>query len=217
MKSGVYMIKNIINNKLYVGSSKNVNRRWMEHKNLLNNGKHKNKYLCNAWNKYGENNFKFSVIEYVELDGLITKEQYYINYYNVCDKNSGYNLVPKAGSNLGWKPSEKTRKRMSYSAKRKPPVSEETKKKLSIARMGNKNGCRVVSDEERKKISESHIGINRGEKNGMAITNRNEIIAIRNDYDNGMSISKIMIKYNKKNSFTYQIVKRLRWKWLDDA
>ena len=61
------------------------------------------------------------------------------------------------------------------------------------------------------------IGINRGENNGMAITDRNEIIAMRNDYDSGMSISKIMIKYNKKNSFTYQIVKRLRWSWLNDS
>lgn len=215
MKSGVYMIKNMINNKLYIGSSKNISKRWIGHINMLNNKKHKNNYLCNAWYKYGENNFEFSVIEYVKLDNLIAREQYYIDYYNVCDRNNGYNLTPKAGSNLGWKPSEKTRKRMSESAKKKPPISKETKKKLSIARKGNKNACRIVSDEERKKMSESHIGINRGEKNGMAITDRNEIIAMRMDYDNGMSISKIMVKYNKKNSFTYQIVKRLRWNWLN--
>lgn len=215
MESGVYMIKNLVNNKTYIGSSKNMNKRWVGHKRLLNNKKHKNKHLCNAWHKYGENNFNFSVIEYIELENLIMKEQQYIDNYNATDNNFGYNIVPNAGSNLGWKPSEKTRKRMSESAKKKPPVSNETRKKLSIARKGNKNACRVVSDEERKKMSESHIGINRGEKNGMAITDRNEIIAMRNDYDNGMSISKIMIKYNKKNSFTYQIVKRLRWKWLN--
>jgi len=215
MESGVYMIRNCVNDKLYVGSSKNINERWIKHKFTLNNNKHYNKHLNSAWNKYGENNFKLSVIEYVELDKLIEQEQYYIDYYDACNQSIGYNIAPKAGSNLGWQPSEKTRKRMSYSAKRKPPISEETRNKLSIARMGNKNACRIVGDEERKKMSESHIGINRGEKNGMAITNRNEILAMRNDYDNGMSISKIMIKYNKKNSFTYQIVKRLRWKWLE--
>jgi len=214
MKSGVYMIKNIVNNKQYIGSSKNINERWVKHKFTLNNKKHCNKHLNSAWNKYGEDNFIFSVIEYVELDKLIEREQYYIDYYDACNKNVGYNIAPKAGTNLGWQPSKKTRKKMSDSAKRKPPISEETRKKLSIARMGNKNACRIVSDEERKKISESHIGINRGEKNGMSITNRNEIIKMRNDYDNGIPISEIMIKYNKKNSFTYQIVKRLRWKWL---
>jgi len=215
MKSGVYIIKNLLNNKVYIGSSKNVDERWVKHKFTLNNKKHCNGHLNRAWNKYGENNFKFSVIEYVELDNLIEREQYYIDYYDACNQNIGYNIAPKAGSNLGWCPSEKTRKRMSESAKKKPPVTEETKKKLSIARMGNKNACRIVTDEERKKMSESHIGINRGEKNGMSITNKDEVIAMRNDYDNGMSISEIMIKYDKKNSFTYQIVKRLRWKWLD--
>lgn len=214
MKSGVYMIKNNVNNKIYIGSSKNINKRWLAHKFILNNKKHCNKHLNSAWNKYGEDNFIFSVIEYEELDKLIEREQHYIDYYDTTNKNIGYNIAPKAGTNLGWQPSKETRRKMSDSAKRKPPISEETRKKLSIARRGNKNACRIVSDEERKKISESHIRINRGEKNGMSITNRNEVIEMRNDYDNGMPISKIMVKYNKKNSFTYQIVKRLRWKWL---
>jgi len=239
MKSGIYGIKNIVNDKIYIGSSKNVKKRWYYHKYKLKKGTHPNKRLENAWKKYGVDSFIFIIIELIEQTNLIEREQYYIDYYDACSRNCGYNLTPTAGSSLGYKHSEETKqkisdalsgrkskrlgcvlseetkKKMSESAKKKPPISEETKKKLSIARMGNKNACRIVSDEERKKISESHIGINRGEKNGMAITNRNEVIAMRNDYDNGMTISEIMIKYGKKNSFTYQIVKRLRWKWLD--
>jgi len=215
MKSGVYQIKNVINNKLYIGSSNNVTKRWISHKSLLENKKHKNKYLINAWHKYGRNSFIFSVIEYVEIDKLIEREQHYIDFYNTSDRNFGYNLAPKAGRTAGCVFSNETRKKMSDSAKKKSPMSKETRKKMGIARIGNKNGCRIVTDEERKMMSEIRIGINRGENNGRAITNKEEIIAMRNDYDNGLSISKIMTKYNKKNTFTYQIVKRLRWNWLE--
>jgi len=217
MKSGVYQIKNIVNGKLYIGSSNNIAKRWISHKCLLENKKHKNKYLISAWHKYGRNSFIFSIIEYVEIDKLIEREQYYIDYYNTSDRNFGYNLAPNAGRTAGCVFSKETRIKMSISATKRPPISEETKLKLSIARLGNKNGCRIVTDGERKMMSEIRIGINRGENNGRAITNKEEIIAMRKDYDNGMSISKIMVKYHKKNTFTYQIVKRLRWNWLDDS
>jgi len=238
MESGIYKIEIITEGKLYVGSAKNIEKRKKEHFNALKNNAHKNKHLQNAWNKYGENNFQFNVLECVEPTSLIAREQYYIDLHKSYDRKLGYNIAPKAGNTLGVIPSEETRekirkkligkkstrmnyvvseetkKNMSNSAKRKPSVTNETKKNLSIALMGNKNACRIVGDEERKKMSELRIGINRGENNGMSITDRNEIIAMRNDYDSGMSISKIMIKYNRKNSFTYQIVKRLRWNWL---
>ena len=86
--------------------------------------------------------------------------------------------------------------------------------------MGNKNGLgRIVTEETRKNISISHIGINRGEKNGraMAITNKEEVIAIRNDYNNGLSISELMIKYKRKYMLIYNAVKRISWKWLDNS
>lgn len=241
MKSGIYKIENVVESKLYIGSAKNIEKRKKEHFNALKNNTHKNKHLQNAWNKYGENSFNFKIIENVEPNQLIIREQHYIDQYNSFDRNLGYNIAPKAGNTLGIIPSketkekirnkligrkssrinyivsEETRKNMSNSAKRKPSVTEETKRNLSVALMGNKNACRIVSDEDRKKMSNERIGINRGENNGMAITNRNEIIAMRNDYDNGMPISKLMIKYNKKNSFTYQIVKRLTWNWLNDS
>lgn len=215
MESGIYKIENIINAKIYIGSSKNIKLRWKQHKCALNNNKHHNTHLNNAWNKYGSDSFKFKIIEYVELNKLLEREQYFIKYYKCNNHNNGYNKRLICESNLGWKASKETKKRMSESAKKRPPISEETRNKLRKVNIGNKKACRVVSDKERKINSQSKIGINRGEKNGKAITNKDEIIKMRNDYDNGMSISKIMIKYGKKYTFTYQIVKRLRWVWLD--
>jgi len=56
-KSGIYKIINIINNRLYIGSSVNIRRRWLEHKRLLSKGKHENNLLQNSWDKHGENCF----------------------------------------------------------------------------------------------------------------------------------------------------------------
>ena len=54
MKSGIYRIKNIINNNCYYGSSKDINKRWNKHKNELNKDKHGNILLQRSWNKYGK-------------------------------------------------------------------------------------------------------------------------------------------------------------------
>ena len=59
--SGIYSIFNIINNKQYVGSSKNIRRRIKEHYRDLQNNKHHSQPLQNAWNKYGKYSFEFKM------------------------------------------------------------------------------------------------------------------------------------------------------------
>ncbi len=66
IKSGIYRIRNLINNKSYIGSAVNFKRRWNYHKQDLIACRHHSKYLQNAWNKYGEAAFEFKVMEYVE-------------------------------------------------------------------------------------------------------------------------------------------------------
>lgn len=63
MSSGIYGIRNIVNGKIYVGQTKDFKHRWREHVRELNHNIHHNKHLQNAWNKYGEENFEFFVIE----------------------------------------------------------------------------------------------------------------------------------------------------------
>ena len=60
---GVYMIKNKINGKFYIGSSVDITYRWARHKRQLRNGNHHSIHLQRAWDKYGEENFEFKVIE----------------------------------------------------------------------------------------------------------------------------------------------------------
>jgi len=113
-KIAIYKIINIINNKVYVGSSKNINKRKSRHFCDLRDNKHSNKHLQNSYNKYGKNNFKFEIIEYIDNENkLLEREQYWIDKLNVCDKNFGYNISKIAGSNLGNKHSEETKQRIS--------------------------------------------------------------------------------------------------------
>lgn len=105
---GIYKIVNIQNNFLYIGSAININRRWNYHKSYLKRNKHFNKKLQNAWNKYGEENFQFEIVEECEKEKLIEREQYWIDFTKSCGKK-GYNLRPNAKSNLGLKCKEKNR------------------------------------------------------------------------------------------------------------
>jgi hypothetical protein len=75
----------------------------------------------------------------------------------------------------------------------------------------------VKKEKVVKKKIKNNINKNRGEDNGMSITTENEVIAIRNDFKKGVSISDLQIKYNRKYMFIYKIIKRLRWNWLDES
>lgn len=84
--SGIYKIINKINGNYYVGSATNFLRRWKEHKRKLNKNIHHNLHLQSAWNKYGESNFLFEVVEKIneKIVGkfnrkLMDLEQKYLN------------------------------------------------------------------------------------------------------------------------------------------
>lgn len=95
---GIYEIKNLIDNKRYIGQSVNIYKRWKSHRCELNNNDHKNSYLQNAWNKYGEKNFKFSILNTCNQEDLDSKEIYYITLHNTTNEDLGYNLTSGGNS-----------------------------------------------------------------------------------------------------------------------
>lgn len=123
MKSCIYQILNIVNEKFYIGHSQDYDVRWWEHSRKLKTNKHDNFHLQSAWNKYGENVFEFIIIELVEPNKILEREQYWINLLGACDKELGYNINPDALR----PPSPKGRKH-----------SAETKAKMSISMTGIK-------------------------------------------------------------------------------
>lgn len=84
MTIGIYEIKNINNNKRYIGSSIQIDKRWRDHKRDLKNNKHHSVKLQAAWNKeQNKEVFVFKVIEILDSNiNIFDREQYYIDYYN---------------------------------------------------------------------------------------------------------------------------------------
>lgn len=115
MNSGIYQIRNTINGRVYVGSAVNVRVRWSGHVCQLNQGCHDNGHLQNAWRKYGGDAFVFEKLESVEPENLIEHEQQWMDLLNVTE--SGYNISPTAGSQLGMKHSLETRRKIGLSSK----------------------------------------------------------------------------------------------------
>lgn len=142
----IYQIRNTSNNLVYVGSTKNYEKRIREHKTELIAGKHCNSRLQNAWNKYGQDCFEFSVLEIVEqIENLLVREQFWMDKIGCYTRRNGYNIAPKAISCEGVRRSEEFRENLSESRKgSKNPnygkkFSEETRRKMSESRRGKKN------------------------------------------------------------------------------
>lgn len=95
MTCGIYKIVNTDNGKVYVGSSKNIERRWDEHKKLLAAKKHHSAKLQHAWTKVkGNLPLIFEVIEECELPELLTREQVWMDHHKAYTE--GYNCTSTA-------------------------------------------------------------------------------------------------------------------------
>jgi group I intron endonuclease len=152
---GIYQVKNLINNKIYIGQASNLRIRKNKHLGDLRRGKHGNPHLQRAYNMYGKENFTFDIILYCEPDELTYYEQMLVDIWQ-----PEYNIRKKCvNSNFGIKFSEETRRKNSEGHKGLKR-SEECKKEMSLARRGenhyNFGGHR--SEETKKKLSEANKG-----------------------------------------------------------
>lgn len=164
-ESGVYALFNKVANKVYIGSAKVISRRWDEHKKYLRRNKHKNNHLQSAWNLNKEENFEFYILEFVDFENLILKEQIWLDKilekYEVYNKNlivSGFHgkkhsdetkrkiSETKKNQNLSFKHTEESKKKISESQKKiiRKPLSEQHKKNISL------NSLRIPMSEEIK-------------------------------------------------------------------
>ena len=111
---GIYSIFNVANGKKYIGSSKDIYNRWHEHLHLLRHNRSHNNHLQAAFNKYGEDNFVFNILEFCKEDERFDREQYYIDFM-MPEYNFSLNVL----ANIDREISEKQRKQISETLKKK--------------------------------------------------------------------------------------------------
>lgn len=129
--SCIYKIENLCNGKLYVGQTVDFRSRKGSHLSALRRGKSANIYLQRAFDKYGENNFEFSILEFCEPSELNDREMYWIEILDTY--NSGYNMDKGGGGIRGYH------------------FTDEQKAKISAANKG-----RIVSDVAKQHMRENH-------------------------------------------------------------
>lgn len=151
--SGVYLIRNSINGKGYVGFSCNLARRFKVHISQLNQGTHHSVVLQRAWNKYGETAFQFLVLTFIEgKEFLFRAEQEWTTILQSDDGHHGYNMRKVGRSSAGMEFSDETRNKMSASKKGRR-FSEEHRRHLGEAQLG-----RRFSPERCARMSEARKG-----------------------------------------------------------
>lgn len=139
----IYKIQCTANNRIYIGQTKNLNRRKREHFGDLRRNQHHSILLQRAFNKYGEESFIHSVIEECTKENVDEREVYWIDYYDSTNKYKGFNL--EGGGNANKSISELTKEKQRENIKKiRHKLTEGSKrpevlKRRSKAMSGEKN------------------------------------------------------------------------------
>lgn len=188
-RSGIYQIRNIANGKFYIGQTKDLAGRRYSHFHSLMEGKHHTQHLQRAYNKYGADNFVFEVLIFCDVGSL---DYYEREFFNKLKPQ--YNSRPDVLSNRGRKQPPEEIERRTKSIKEhwrthKRAHSEETKRKLSLAR---------------KAV---------GEQNNQAVLTVNKVLEIRNLHRNRtLTLDGIAEIFGVSQTTIVSICMRRTWK-----
>lgn len=181
MTCGIYKIENIVNGKVYIGQSVDIEARWAVHKSTALKSQQP---LYRAMRKYGLDNFVFSVLEETAPDILTEAEGRHMAEHR--ERGQLYNLAPAAGSTLGFRHSAESKEKMAAS-RRGIPLPDNVRAKLSEAqkaseataahcremaaakrgvphtaehraRIGAKSRGRPMTEDAKAKLSAAHRG-----------------------------------------------------------
>lgn len=225
MKAGIYKIQDVeSSSKVYIGSTKDLDKRKNQHFHLLRKGTHHSKYMQRYYNSYGEKSLSYEVVEECSVESLICREQYYIDSMKPC-----FNGRLTAEGNRGHVFSEEVRSNMSRAQKKiregkdlhtilTIPVCEEiinlkmegkrVKDISELTGIAIHNVTRVVNGRLRdySNISDRHRKLNV------------EMVAdIKNLLSRDTRIGDIAAKYNVKDSVISNIKSGNLWKNVESS
>jgi group I intron endonuclease len=150
----IYIITNIINNKIYIGQTVNPKDRWSTHrKESIWNKQGTNSHLYNAMKMYGKENFSFEVIFiYETLKEANNAETFFIKELNTIE--NGYN-ISKGGGNRRHSEATKLKISLAQKGKKRKPHSKETKESISKANKGKVSSRKGIKLNNKTKIKMS--------------------------------------------------------------
>lgn len=229
--AGIYQIINLVNGKIYVGSSNSLYNRKKSHLSGLRRNIHRNQHLQSAWNKYGEHNFKFEILQIVkDYKSIIGCEQFWINFTCCTDRKYGYNIASNAQHpSLGRTLTEEHKRKISEGTK-KALADPKIRLKMSLSNIGSGNGMygkkhsletklkyskkrlgMKASDETKKKMSLSE----RGELNSNAKLNNTQVKVIRHLCEFKTITQKSIAEFFNVSLGTIECIRaRKTWKYI---
>ena len=140
---------------MYVGSARDLSKRWQGHRSRLRHGKHHSVYLQHAYNKYGTEAFDWSVVEYVDdLSRLISREQVWLDFFKPA-----YNTAKNAANPaLGLKASAETiaKRVAALRGRKRAPFTAEHRARISAVKAGYKHSPEAIEkmrEEKRRRFT----------------------------------------------------------------
>jgi group I intron endonuclease len=205
-----YKITNIVNGKIYVGKTKNIQTRWASHRSRAFNPKDRryNFPLSCAIRKYGVPNFTFEVLQICETEEEINYyEEIYISKFhtniNIYGGDFGYNLTNGGEKNAGRKHTKETIVKMKL-AHQGILHTKESKEKIGKAHEGMRH-----SEETKNIIREAFSG----EKSITAKLTLNLVNMIREEYASSLfSQQQLAEKYSVSVSNIGSITRNESWR-----
>lgn len=196
---GIYKITNQINQKIYVGQSNDIKRRFAQHKSPYEQNRFAEKPLYKAFKKYGISNFTFEVIEECKIEELNDKEAYWIKQLKTLIYENGYNITC-GGNGVAEEnhPKHKLTKQDVIDIRTRYNNHERCKEveKLYSDRIGHSGFSKIwkgetwksimpeVYTKENKEFHRHNTGQS-GSQNGRALLTEEDVIAIRLRKKNG--------------------------------
>ena len=209
---GIYLITNKVNDKVYVGQSVNIERRFQEHlrsgqpdKYAIKSERDTKTPIHLAMQKYGVQNFTLSILEECKKEELNDKERYWIQYYHSNEKQYGYNISSGGQENFGLTGENHSQAKLTQS--QVDDIIQLLKKGYNLVQINKKYP--IVSKSTLSMINQGKIWFNENEKypiqtlstarkgqmNGRAKFTDELVMQLRTEYSQGTALKDLCKKY----------------------